>query len=1212
MKRTYLKQLTWMFVLFAVSITAAAKTAPIPKITLDVRNNTISTVLEQIEKQIDKFFFYEEGLINLKEQRSISVKDEDLATVINTLFNKKITYSIIENHVVLRKITADETIAEDVTGASHVSGPAASSPTSSAEQGRTVRGTVYDSDGLPAVGAVVAVKGNMRKVAIVNATGRFMLTNVEPNETLVVTYLGHVTVEEPAAGLSEEIAFFLQGAANVLDAVVVVSTGYQTISRERNAGSYDVIRGQNVAERAAIQGNILESLEGLTTGLSVNYGEGEEKFLLRGTNSVLATRQPLYVVDGVPMSAANVDLMVNENDISNISVLKDATAASIWGAQAANGVIVITTKQGYNTDRRIKINYNGTLTYNGLPDYDYYNYMSSEQFIQTAREIFDPVTYPYNTVLNGNLGLSPNSFPLILPHERPLYQFNNGEISESELNRSLSELSGRNNRKQIEKLLMQPDFFTRHNLSFVSGGQSYSVYGSFLYEHNQGVSLTNTNRYAMNLRQDFKIAPWITLDLTTNLTLTDNNNGLLPEYTAANTLLPYMMLQDENGNNLSHAELRYLENTMHDAETKSRLSLDYIPMDELEHGFNKGSSFNARINAGITIKIMEGLNFEGRYQYQRNSGLSEVYRNNNSYSTRFELAQFTTVNASTGVPTYNLPITGGKYNGATSFESSWTARNQLSFDRAFNNGMHHVTALAGTEARLTNIATAINNLRGYNPQSLLYTPYNENALMNDGIRGVLVVPGTQGATKITDRMFSATETDARFVSFYSNAAYTFQSKYSVNGSIRVDQSNLFGSNPSVQFRPVWAIGAAWNIGNEDFMKGLTAIDRLNLRLSYGLGGNSPTPGSGGSFDILRASYNANFPGIGYTIYTPANDELVWEKTRTLNVGLDISLLNHRINASIDVYDKKTTDLLGWLTQDPTTGWVTTLGNLGELTNKGFELSLNTRNIRTKDFGWQTMFTLTHNINNVVEIYNQTTLSPINKVRQRYLQGYPADGVFAYQWAGLDNLGDPQVYDIRTDASGKTEKIKVKQSGDLKNLDATVYMGSSQPLWFGGLTNNITYKNFELSFMFIYNLGHVMRKTDTDFYSGRLTQNINEGFADRWKAAGDEEFTNIPSYVANPNLSNSRRYLSFYPYSDINVVSASYIKLRDLSITYTLPKNIVEKLSLETVKVRLQAANLFYWAANNDGIDPEAYNYRSATRSTRYGPTFSAGVSINFK
>jgi hypothetical protein len=456
--------------------------------------------------------------------------------------------------------------------------------------------------------------------------------------------------------------------------------------------------------------------------------------------------------------------------------------------------------------------------------------------------------------------------------------------------------------------------------------------------------------------------------------------------------------------------------------------------------------------------------------------------------------------------------------------------------------------------------------------------------------------------------FIVNETEYRFVSLYANAAYTYNQKYSLNGSIRVDQSNLFGSDPSVQYKPVWSAGVNWNIANEDFMNSISFFNRLNLRLSYGLGGNSPDPGEGGAYNLIAPNIDQlyNTIGMGYYIDTPANKTLRWERTRTVNFGVDFAIYDSRLSGSIDVYDKYTTDLLAPTPMNPVAGWTTVLTNLGEMSNRGFEVVLNSVNVHKADFDWYTTFAVSYNKNKIGELYRNVGTTANGLVTERTVQGYAMNSIFAYRWAGLDNMGDPQVWSCQTDG----EDVRIKQSSFMTDEKSIKYMGTSQPPWFGSLTNYFSYKNIDLSFMFVYNLGHKMRNDVNTFYDGRINTNLHRDFDKRWRQEGDQ--TNVPSYIPNTALSGTRRNVGFYYYADINVLSASYIKLRDVTLSYSLPKTVCDKLATESVKVRFQASNLFYWAANKEGIDPEAHYYSAGRRAMRFGPTWSLGLSVNFK
>lgn len=1174
-----------------------------PRVTLNHIGQPLDRVLRDIQSQSGIGYTVNEQAWNDLRSVSINVSDVPVEEALAELLDGSgYSHRIVNNLIVIERSAAVSQQPQQ---------PALS----------RITGVVRDTDNRPLAGATVSARGTTRGI-VTGADGRYTLM-VRPNEVIVFSLVGKNTVEVTYTGQQTIDARLEDRVAEVGQVVV---TGYQTLSAERSAGSFSHIAGDVVADKAAFRSSILESLEGLATGFAVNLGEDQHTFTIRGITSIHSTAQPLYVVDGVPMSAENIDIFVNSNDIASVTLLKDATAASIWGSQAANGVVVIVTKRGRDTDRKMSITYDGSFTYRGRPDYNYLEYMSSEMFMKNALEIFDPAQFTWGNVTTGRGGLGANLYPAVMPHEYPMYMMANGQISESERDRLLAEMASRNNRSQVEKYLMSPALFTRHSVSFYGGSETYSVYGSLAYDFNQDDSRNKKDKYNVNVRQDFKLSSWLSLDLITNLSYTDDNNGLQLQYPGNNTylngLLPYMMLRDDEGNNLSFSELLMYEGYRADKEAASRLNLDFVPLDDIRRGFDKATSLNSRVSAGIRARLLEGLVYEGRFQYQTNNAESRVFYNEDTYRTREEVAQFAVAGTGGGAPTYHLPVSGGKYRETNFRERNWLVRNQFSFDRSFDAAESHVTALLGMETQANRRMGTTSNVRGYNPQTLVFGRINEAQLTSTGVVGILP-NSTANTNTLRDISFAVADIEYRYVSFYANGAYTFRRKYTVNSSIRVDQSNLFGSDPSVQFKPVWSVGAAWNIGREDFLSDVDFLNRLNLRMSYGLGGNSPSPTSGaGAYDILLAGSSVTFAGMGgttFSILSPANKKLRWERTRTWNLGIDFAVLDSRLSGSIDIYDKETTDMLSPMELDLTTGWYSAMMNVGEMSNKGFELTLNSVNVMTSDFSWRTMLNLSNNKNKVNKLYLRTPVTATNIVHQRFLEGYAANSLFAYQWAGLDNLGDPQVYDVN--AAG--DVVKVKRTNNLSGPDAARYMGTSQPKWFGGLSNSFRYKNLEMDFMFVFNFGHKMRNDVNRFYTDRIVFNLHRDFDKRWRKEGDENHTNVPSYVSNSATESSRRSTHLYTYSDINVISASYAKLRDLGISYHLPKRFCEKVSAQAIRVRFQVSNLFYIAANNQGIDPEAHSYFSAlgpdganfvfggVRSLRYGPSWSGSISISF-
>jgi hypothetical protein len=340
----------------------------------------------------------------------------------------------------------------------------------------------------------------------------------------------------------------------------------------------------------------------------------------------------------------------------------------------------------------------------------------------------------------------------------------------------------------------------------------------------------------------------------------------------------------------------------------------------------------------------------------------------------------------------------------------------------------------------------------------------------------------------------------------------------------------------------------------------------------------------------------------------ANTALAWERTNVTNFGIDFSLFNRRISGAIDLYYKDTRDLIGSVQLNPWTGRTSLTGNIGQLINKGAELSLRSENIRTNNFSWSTSFTFAYNWNKLV---SYSVINPaLNTASSRVglgsgIAGYNLSALFAYRFAGLDNLGDPLIY-----LNNKT----TTKAPNVAQVNDVVYMGTTQAPFYGGLSNTFTYKNLSLSLNTIYNMGGVMRRDVNGLYGGRWPTSTSFGgqnqqvyFLDRWKKPGDEAFTNIPSYVSSSSVNFTRRNTAYYTSGDINVISSSYLKLRDITLNYTLPAGTVRTLKLQRASVFAQATNFMLWRANKFGIDPEVPRGQGAVYPAH---TFSLGVNLS--
>lgn len=1077
---------------------------------------------------------------------------------------------------------------------------------------KEITGVVTDQSGQPLPGTNILEKNTKNGVAA-NFDGVYSINVSNENAILVFSFIGFVTQEVKVNGLSQ-LNIQLELNPNQLKEVLV--TGYQKISKERSAGSFSKPEMDEVNERSTSM-NILQRLDGLIPGLTINNAPNSSNFttsngniLIRGLSTINGDSNPLFVVDGVPLSDVS---SINPQDVEDVTVLKDATSASIWGAQASNGVIVITTKRG-GFNENIKLDYDTFINFQGKPDIDYRPVLNSQQFIQTAKELFDPVAFPYGLQSIYNIGGATKS---ISEHNQILYDLDNGLIDQTTADQLLNELANTSNVGQIKDLLYRDATIHNHTLSVQGGGEKYAFYASIAYTNIQSNKPDEKdNTYKVNLRQDFKVGKRfnfrINSDITNNIFSSDKNIN------ADNRFTPYALFRDANGTNLSMNALQHFSPQQRQSlETQSDINLDYIPLDDINTGFTDSNSLSIRLRGGLSIDLFKGLKFESTLGYFQGNHRIEGFNSQDAYQVRSDAVFFTVPGANPGdTPTYYLPKNGGYYKPTDRFIKNWTFRNQLIYNTEWDEGKHKLTSLAGYESQEQFFNNRQSFLRGYNLNSQTSSSLDYAALGN-GISGTLVSNSFGNSViNVANEPFKENQTTFRYTSFYANAAYILNDKYSVNASWRIDESNLFGVDKSAQNRPVWSVGFKWNISRESFLEKNEWIDLLALRATYGITGNSPIPGSAASFDVLstgRANPNAFTTPLENGISSPGNKKLTWESTKNLNFGIDFSFFTNRLRGSIDYYNNKTEDLIDELLTNSFTGFTSIQGNVGSLENEGIEFSIQTINI-DKEFKWNSSFIVGHNENKITSLNSSNEVSASNQISGRYPRvGYPAFPIFAYDFVGLNNEGSPEIQ--LSDGTITTDRNDVEFE-DIK------YMGSFQPKWSGSVINSFSYKEFTLRGNIIYNLGHVMfiDAPNNQSYSGQplegirnnfTTGNVHSDFFNRWKLPGDEEITNIPAYSSVAGAID--REVDFYTHGDINVTSASYIKLGDITLSYSLPKSITDKLNIGQISFRTQLNNVMLWKGNNKGINPEFHDAAGGVRQmTPFNQnSFTLGMHLTF-
>lgn len=1148
-------------------------------VTLQEKNAPLVKVFREIKKQTGYIFLYSSEVLKQARTVDIDVRNAPLKNVLNMcLANQPFTWEMEEKTIIIKPAQEKTQQVE--------------APTPPID----VTGRVIGADGKPVFGASVMIKGS-DKGTTTKADGSFTITGVDEKATLIISGVSIETFEVKVNRRNDLAVLTALPKITTIDEVqVTINTGYQTIAKERSAGSFTKVDMAVVGNRTTSM-NVLQSLDGLVPGLVVNQTPNRSPLLIRGLGTTGAPNlngggrggtnsQPLFVVDGLVMAdlaspnPQDDPLMmpglsaINPQDIESIVVLKDATAASIWGARAANGVIVITTKKGaFNSKTRI--NYSGFSNIQGRPDLEYIPLMNSQQFIQATKEIFNTPGYtaqfPWSTA---------NSYPNdgfnLPPHEIILYNQARGLITADQANAQLDSLANISNHGQIKDHFYRKAVLSNHTLSLSGGSDKYSFYGSFSYTNTKSDQPGEKNQnFKINFRQDFKPAKFIRFNLITDLG--SNNSSAKRNYQVNYSFYPYQLFRDADGKNMNINWLNGVsDSVLASWEARSRFSLAYNPLDEFNRGYTKFEFMQARVNGGVEIDLYKGLRFVGNYGYIKGNRKQRDLESLQSFAVRKEIVQFTVSPTATSTPTYYLPTNGAKLTSTNGDNRNWTIRNQLMFDK--NRGKHQLTMLVGQEVQEAFNTNTITVVRGFDEDLLTSQAIDQKAL--SGFILSTVWPNYVGvASTLTYDAFKNNEATSRFTSYYANASYTWNRKYTLNASWRNDQSNLFGKDKSAQNKPVWSVGGKWAMHNENFMQPISWIKQLALRLTYGITGNSPSPGSAASEDIISPIGSAFFPNnVGIRIATPGNPRLTWESTRTINTGLDFAIFSYRLQGSIDVYDKKTTNLLGLVYPNSLNGWPAIIGNQGTISNKGIEVGLNSVNIKTRDFNWGTNLTFAYNKNRIVKLTSTTPITTgATQVGQNFREGYAAYTAFAYDYAGLDNTGAPLV----RLADGKVTSDKA-----ITKPEDIVYMGTYQPIWNGGISNNFQYMNFRLSANIIYQMGHVMQRDRNLLFGSKLRNNISPEFLNRWRNPGDEEFTDIPPYITNASPSAGISNFQYFTFGDVNFVDASFVKLRDITLFYDLPKNLINKVHAQGITFRVQMSNVMLWKANKYGIDPE--------------------------
>lgn len=1030
----------------------------------------------------------------------------------------------------------------------------------------------------PVGGATIRLKQGSESFTT-STDGKFRLLRIGAEDTLVITHGIYSTLLFPAPPSVTFYRIVLDPTFTSLNEVVV-NTGFQTLPKERATGAFESISEKKFNEQVST--NVLSRLESITNGLYFDKktNQSGSTIYIRGISSIQGPRSPLIILDNFPYEG---DLSnINPNDVENITILKDAAAASIWGTRAGNGVIVITTKKGrYNQKMTVQANSNISITQK--PDLFYPKKISSSDFIDVEQFLFGKGFYTST--------LTSPSRPLVSPVVEILAQQDAGQITAEEATTRIDSYRKNDTRNDFNRYMYDKGINWQHALNLNGGTPNLAWNFSAGFDDNRSNLGAEFNRITLKSDQSYKITS--KLQLSTGLTFTHNNSisgrtGYGAVSNSAGDIPPYTMLADGAGNPLA-VERTYRQAYLDTAGAGKLLDWNYYPLTDYQHMQTKSNIQEILVNIGLQYRFSKMLQAQISYQYQQQAANGNTHQDVNSYAARDLINSFSSINYNTGIVSYAVPK-GGVLQKNNSVLQGHNLRSQLNFARAW--GWHNIAALAGADIRdISNTSNSF-TAHGYNAETLNTLPVDLTRFYPHFITGSATqIPGGVGLSATTNR----------FVSFFSNGAYTFKSRYTVSASARRDASNLFGVRTNNKWSPLWSAGLAWHLHKEAFFSS-TKISQLKLRATYGLSGNADPSRSA----LTTLFYSSTNP---YTFRPYAridqfkNPDLRWERTAMLNLGLDYSMFNNRLHGSIEYYHKNGHDLIGTAEVDYTAVAAFTLRkNTASMKGSGWDFAINSTNIKYKNFSWQTEFFLSAISDKVTDYYiaSQAGSAFVGAGTSiSAAKGRPVYAVYSYRWAGLDPLtGDPMGY-----ASDTITKDYTVLTGALTTYNNLVYHGRAQPSVFGSVGNTFSYKNWNLSARITYKLGHYFRRPGLRYGDLFNSARGEAEFVRRWQKPGDESVTNVPS-LTYP--SDSRRD-NFYYNSEILVEKADHIRLQYISLAYNWTPSVRLKNFVKAAQCYANINNIgILWRANEYGIDPDYEN-----NTILPGINTAIGIRLNF-
>ena len=1147
-------KLTLFFVMFFF-ISASAFTQ---KVNISVKSDmNLNEVLKQIKNQSGIRILYDAGKTKQVQCREMKITEMDVVEA-------------------LRQVLKDTRFEFFEEGGVYIVRELA------VQQAKVIRivGKVTDAKKQPLPGVTVQLKGFPIGTAT-NSTGDYQLSipNAPEKFSLVFSFIGMETQEIVYAG-KDTINVVMKEDVATLDDVVV--TGYMTVNRGSYVGAVTTVKVDDI--KIAGMTSIDQMLQGVVPGMTVRMSTGQvgasPKIRVRGTSTLLGNKEPVWVVDGViqrepiPMQdelsgdiedlrliVSNAISWLNPNDIETLTVLKDASATAIYGSQAANGVIVITTKKAETG--RLSVSYSGSVTVGQRPKYGMYDRMTSQERMQLSQEIYEErVSFPNSILPIGYEGL--------------VEKLNNKEITESEMKEEFRKMERMNT--DWFSILFRNSVSHQHSLSVTGGSEKISNRTSINISETLGEAIGNEmSNFSVSSNTTMKFLPTLQASFLVNGSLRNTEGfayNVSPFDYAYNTsrVIP---AYNEDGTLFYHEKVGVSSNSI---PLKNRYN--YNILNERNNTGNENTTKKLSTSLDLNWTILPGLQYQGVFSYGLSSSNIKSWATEQSfYITSMRGYEFGSVLANQAEEKGSRLPWGGLLYTEESSVRDYTFRNSLVYDKTFKD-VHRMTLQAGIEIASAKTTGTRNKNYGYLKYRgesfasvpLMYTPVGASATNNE------LYEEMRTNRKVVNRKSNS-------LSEYFTGIYSYDNRYVVNFNARLDASNRFGQDPDKKFRPTWSVGAKWRVANEPFTRGWNWIDGLDISASYGYQGNAVenvSPyliASDGGFHEQYKQYTLNIKGLPY-------DNLGWEKTKSWNFSVDLAFLNGRLNVLANVFGKNS-DVLSSRDVPAENGMLNSVIFGSKMENKGYELTVNVVPVRTKDFLWQ------FSVNTGVTKNKQTNNERVNTVDDFLngtciVNGEAYSAFYSFEFDGLDPENGTPLF----------KNLDIDDTEDFTKF--LVLSGKDEPDFSGGLSTSFRYKNFRFQANFSMQFGGQGRIPDfynTSSQKGLPSpeQNASRKLLNRWRNPGDETiYPSLPGRGSTTELrlpTSGGTYKSpyqMYNMANIRVADTDLIRCTQLSLSYQFGEQVLRVLHVRNLNLSASMANPFMIVFDKKwkGIDPE--------------------------